>query len=237
MTLLVFAPVLGIAAGVLTTVAGQGGGLLLLLVLSHAEGPHAALAATAPALLFGNVHRAYLFRRAIDRPLALRLGVFAVPGAVIGGLLADDIPPRAIHAILLGLTTLAIARALGYGPGVPRRIVAPAAGVVGALTGAAGGAGVLFAPLLLAAGLTGPTFVGTSSVLAALTHAGRVAAYGASGLFDTRTLTFAGVLAVFLFVGNATGRHLRGRLSERAGRVLELTVLVVCVALSVTGAR
>ena len=36
--------VLGLCAGVLTTLAGQGGGLFLLLLCSLLVGPHAALA-------------------------------------------------------------------------------------------------------------------------------------------------------------------------------------------------
>ena len=41
----------GLAAGIITTVGGMGGGLVLLLLLSMLVGPMAALAMTAPALL------------------------------------------------------------------------------------------------------------------------------------------------------------------------------------------
>ena len=51
---------LGTIAGILTTLAGQGGGLFLLLAIAALVGPHEALAITAPALLLGNLHRAVL---------------------------------------------------------------------------------------------------------------------------------------------------------------------------------
>ena len=48
---------LGVLAGALTTVAGLGGGMLLIYALAALGDPHVALAATAPALLVGNLHR------------------------------------------------------------------------------------------------------------------------------------------------------------------------------------
>src|SRR5437763_7963450 len=95
---------LGLAAGLLTTLAGQGGGLFLLLATSAVLGPHAALALTAPALLVGNAHRALLLRRSVDRRVAARMIVGALPGALVGGALAGVIPSGALRALLLALT-------------------------------------------------------------------------------------------------------------------------------------
>jgi len=114
MTLVVAA--LGLLAGVLTTLAGQGGGLFLIVACSILVGPHEALAITAPALLLGNLHRAVLFRRFIHRGIAVRVVVGAIPGAFCGGLVAGAIPPWAIEALLVGLTVVAIARALSFQP-------------------------------------------------------------------------------------------------------------------------
>ena len=58
--------VLGLLAGVLTTVSGMGGGLLVVFVLSWALGPKAALVVSTAALLVGNVHRAWLYRASVD---------------------------------------------------------------------------------------------------------------------------------------------------------------------------
>lgn len=177
--------VLGIAAGVLTSLAGQGGGLFLLIACSMLFGPHRALAMTAPALLLGNLHRAWTYRRSIDRAVATRMTLGALPGALVGGLLAGAMPAPMISVVLVATTALAIAKALGWIRfAVPRRALAPAGFGIGAMTGTAGGAGVLLAPVLLSAGLGGPAFVGTSSVVAVVTHLGRVAAYGTAGFFS-----------------------------------------------------
>src|SRR5688500_8849129 len=102
---------LGLTAGALTTVAGLGGGLLLLLVLSLVWDAHTALAVTAPALLIGNFHRAWMFRSKIDRRVARAFVTGAFPGALVGALFAIAVPEPVLHAMMLAMTLLAIARA------------------------------------------------------------------------------------------------------------------------------
>lgn len=227
---------LGVFAGALTTVAGQGGGLFLLLVCSQLLGPHVALAVTAPALLLGNVHRAAVFRAHIDRGVALRMVAGALPGAFAGGLVAGVAPTWLLHAMLVALSGLAIARALGWMRfGVPRAALVPAGLVVGGMTGTAGGAGVLLAPVLLSAGLSGRAFVGTIAVVAVAMHVGRVTAYASAGLFTWGLAVSTAALTLAIFVGNALGERLRARTSERTTSRLEYGVLVVCVVLALAG--
>ncbi|MDB5219282.1 MAG: hypothetical protein JWO86_7209 [Myxococcaceae bacterium] len=229
---------LGLCAGALTTLAGQGGGLFLLLILSVLVGPRAALAITAPALLLGNLHRAVLFRKAVDRSIALRMVMGAVPGAFAGGLLAGALPEWTLKAMLVGLTVLAIARALRWLRfDVPRWALGPAGFVIGSMTGTAGGAGVLFAPVMLSAGLTGRAFVGTVATVAFATHAGRVVAYASNGLFTRDLLVPIVVVSAAIAVGNALGERLRARLSDLTTTRLEYGVLVICVAVSLSGLK
>jgi len=164
-----------------------------------------------------------------------------LPGSLVGGLLAGLMPEAMIDIIVVGMTALAIAKALGYVRfSVPRAALAPAGFGIGAMTGTAGGAGVLLAPVLLSSGLTGATYVGTSAVVAVVTHLGRVAAYGTVGLFregGAFVLTGAITLALAIFAGNALAERIRPSLSARAGIRIEYAVLVICVALSVARVR
>lgn len=227
----------GIFAGALTTLAGQGGGLFLLIACSLSIGPQAALALTSPALLLGNLHRALSYRRHIDRGIALRMIAGTIPGSFAGGLLAGVAPPMLLHVMLVVLAALAIARAAGLIRfGVPRAALTPAGVVVGAMTGTAGGAGVLFSPILLSAGLTGRTFVATTSAIAVSAHVGRVVAYAGSGLFTRNLALSTAITTVAIFIGNALGERIRQRTTEKTTTRLEYGVLVVCVILSVAGA-
>lgn len=232
---------LGLGAGVLTTVAGQGGGLLLLLATSAILDPHAALAITAPALLFGNLHRAAILRREVHRSVALRMVLGAVPGALLGGLAAGLLPVLVLRVVMVALTTLAIARALGWVRfTVAPRALGPAGFVVGVTTGASGGAGVLLAPILLSLGLSGRAYVATSAVIAVSMHVGRVAGYVGLGLFSRPLVAWTVVVTLAIFAGNALGGRAQAFLHARSRArtwqaALEYGTLVLCVALSVAG--
>jgi uncharacterized membrane protein YfcA len=228
--------VLGLAAGALTTLAGQGGGLVLLLACTTILPPHDALALTAPALLLGNLHRAILLRAHVDRPIGFTLIAGAVPGSVVGGMLVGAVPSSALRVLLVVLTMVAIAKALGLlRIRVPRPAILPAGFLVGAMTSTSGGAGVLLAPILLSAGLTGRTFVATASTAAAATHIGRVVGYATHGLFSRSLIAPTVMVTVAIFAGNAIGERLRVFLTERRAQLVEYGTLIVCVVLSVAG--
>lgn len=220
----------------LTTLAGQGGGLFLLLALGVLRDPHEALALSSPALLLGNLHRAVLCRRDVAWKTALGLVVGAAPAAVVGGMFAERIPAVAISVVLVLLTVFAISRRLGaLTVRVPARAFPIAGAVVGFLTGTSGGAGVLVSPLLLSGGLTGRSFVGTAAVVACAIHIGRVASYATTGLLHVDQATAVACLTVAIFAGNALGDRLRRYFTERASTRFELGTLVVCVVVSLLG--
>lgn len=228
--------VAGLVAGVLTTIAGQGGGLLLLLGMTALRGPHDALAITAPALLLGNLHRAILLRAHLDRAVAKRMIAGALPGALIGGFLTGMIPPAVLRAVLVIVTTLAIVKALGYlRLQIPRSALTPAGLLIGGMTGTSGGAGVLFAPVLLSVGLTGPAYVATTSTVAVAAHIGRVVGYAGLGLFSKSLLAPTIIVTASIFAGNALGTLLQARLTARRSTFIEYGALVVCALLSVAG--
>jgi uncharacterized membrane protein YfcA len=235
--MLALLPFLGVASGALTTLAGLGGGILLLLALSLAWGPTAALAATAPALLLSNLHRFWMFRRDADRRVAVAFIAGALPGSIAGGAFAARVPEGILAWLMAAMTALALTRAFGWWKWEPRRSLLLPAGVgIGMLTGTSGGAGVLVAPLLLSTGLTGQAYVATAAICAVAMHTGRVLAYGAGGLVSGETLVRTGILTVALLFGNLVGKRLRARiLDDRRAQRLEMATLVVCVGLSIAG--
>lgn len=227
---------LGIVAGVLTTVAGMGGGMLLVLSLSVVWGPLPALSVTAPALIVGNAHRAVSYRASIARELAIPFAVGAVPGSLVGGLLAVALPAWALDAILLGTTALALLRTAGLWEWRPRAAhIVPAGAGIGALAATSGGAGMLVCPLFMAAGLRGERYVATVAAAAVAMHVGRSVAYGLAGLESDATLLRAAVLALSLLVGNMLGGLVRKQINARASRAIEIGVLVVAVGLAALG--
>lgn len=227
---------LGLVAGLLTTLAGLGGGIFLVAAIGMLRGPHLALALTTPALLVSNLHRAWLFRAEVDRGVVRAFALGAVPAALIGGALVAHLPSWVVTLVLVLSTLLALGRAIGlYELRPPPSALTAGGGVVGLLAATAGGAGALTAPLFLSAGLRGPAYVGTVAAAAALLHLGRVLGYAAGGLLGPGVLADVAVLALGLVAGNLVGKRVRPGLGERTESALELGVLVLSTALVALG--
>jgi hypothetical protein len=226
--------ILGLVAGALTTVAGLGGGVLLVAALSVMFGPRMALAVTTPALLVSNLHRAMIYRKEVNRSVATAFALGAVPGALAGGLLVPAIPERLLDVLLVAMTILAVLRSRGrlsFHPGP--RAIAPAGFGIGVLSASAGGAGALTSPLFLSAGLSGEAYVATVSLSAGLLHMGRAIGYGLGGTLTSDLLPKAAVLMIGLIAGNAAGSRLRKLVPAGVEKHVEIGALVVATLLTV----
>ncbi|GGK80277.1 sulfite exporter TauE/SafE family protein [Ornithinimicrobium pekingense] len=121
----------------LQRVSGTGMGLvvapLLALLLGAAPGVLLANATTTVSALLLTL----AVRRAVDWRRALLIGVFAVPGAVLGALVVGAVPAAALQVlvgatVLLALAVSGLASSLGRLPHVRQPWVTPVAGVLGA---------------------------------------------------------------------------------------------------------
>ena len=226
----------GFPAGMITTIAGMGGGLVLLLALSAVWDPLIALAVTAPALLIGNGHRLWMYRQHAQWPIAGAIVLGALPGALIGGRLALGVPQWMLYSVMAGMCGLATAKSFGVLRWRPRRgVFTPVGAVAGVLTAGSGGAGLLIAPLLLSAGLTGEAYVATGAVCGVSMHLGRLVAYGTGGLVDESVIQTSLGLAVTIAVGNIIGARLRSRLNGAWARRAEIGALVAAMGLVIGG--
>lgn len=225
---------LGIFAGTLTTLAGLGGGQLLILALASLIGPREALVISAPALLIGNLHRIVLYREHLDWSVGRRFIAGALPAAALGGMLAIALPTWVLQGLLIGSAVFAIARAAGWIDLRPPAAALPVAGAgIGAFCATSSGAGLLLAPLLLSTGLTGSKYIATAALCAAAMHVGRLAGYGAGGSFGLASLGSSAIVAAAILLGNFAGDRLRERIPPRAEPWIENGTLAACVTLAI----
>jgi uncharacterized membrane protein YfcA len=226
----------GFSAGGLTTLAGQGGGLLAVLVLSMVVGPRTALLITAPAFLLGNLHRLWLYRQHLDRGVARAFLIGAAPASLLGGALAMAVPGWLIQLTMLATTILAVLRTFGRLRLRPdRRLLGSAGAGIGFLTAASAGAGFLIAPLFLAVGLSGKVYMATAAACSAGLHLTRLSGYLLHARPTVALVSGAATLGLMIMAGNLTGDRLRSRLSVRQGRCLELGTIVASAGFSLMG--
>ena len=219
---------LGLVAGVLTTVAGMGGGLFLLVALGLVYGPHVALVVTTPALLVSNLHRGWLFRTEIDWRLSRLIAMGVIPGAIVGALILPGLPAMVVATLFTASTVFAMLRATGRITLAPQpRWITAYSFAIGALAATSGGAGMLIAPLVLCSGASGGRYVATVAIGAVAMHLARVIGYGSVGLLVPAHLLDAAVILGGLLAGNLVGLRLRPRVGPRTERSIELGALLV----------
>lgn len=229
----------GVIAGAVTTVAGMGGGLVLLLVLAALlDDPLQALVLSSPALLVGNLHRTWSMRHAADWWVVAPLALGAVPAAFLVALWVADAPVAVIRWGMLGVALLAAVRGLGmvtWSP--PRRWAVPVGIAAGAVQSTAGGSGVLLAPYLMGRGLSGRGYVATMAAVAVMLHVSRLSAFGAGGLVDLSVLVLGAAIALSIVVGNALGMRVASWMDARAQRRAQVAVLLGTALLAAVGMR
>jgi uncharacterized membrane protein YfcA len=238
--MLLLLSVLGLLSGALTTVAGMGGGMLLVLALSLAMPPTLALTASAPALLLGNLHRLWTHWADVERRLAVAFAGGALLGSFTGGFLLTALPPLMMRALLAATTVFAVARALGALARpirLPSLLLWPAGFSIGATAAASSGAGLLVSPLLMSNGLSGHAYVATSAAIAVAMHVGRLASYGVGGLLTRESLSVTALLTASILAGNVLGDGVRRFISPKAAIRIQTGMLVLCALLALAGFR
>jgi len=95
---------------------------------------------------------------------------------------------------------------------------------------------LIAAPLLLASGLSGRSYIATGAVGSAAIHVSRIAGYGAGGAIDSHVLLLGGVAAVCITAGNLLGHRVRCWLPAAAVPRIEIGVVLVMMGLALVGA-
>ena len=236
-TFLPFA-ILGLLVGVSIGCVGIGGVLLVpgLVYLVGMDVPVAIATCMLSYLFSGAVGAAeYARRGSIRWPMALWLGVGAMPGAYLGAMAVSAMPSRWLEGIVAVLVTLsgiqallgrAQERAAAHAPGgAGLGVVGCATGFGSALTGTGGP--LILIPILLWMKLPLLTAVGLSQVIQV-----PIAALATVGNFQHGEVhAGAGLaIAVLLVAGVLAGARLAHRLP---GPLLKRSVAMVLVAVGI----
>lgn len=229
----------------LTTVAGIGGGITLIAILSAFLDPKEIVGLTAPVLAIGNVSRAAMFPDATDRAAVRWTLPGVVPTALAGSLALPALPGRTIQ-LAMGLFLVAfvvhqlVRRARGgtlvRDDPVDVRLGLPVGVVLGGLSATVGGAGPICAPYLHARGLTRGAYAATNAWINGASHVIKTTVFVLTGVLTMTNLPASAAAAVTVTMGNRAGKAVLGRISERAFvRVLMATIGLAGVRLLVAG--
>lgn len=238
----VFFVLLAAAASALASVVGLGGGLviipiLIFLGLSPPVAAFSSLAATMSNAAASSM--VYAKQRRIEYKEALKLGLMAIPGSILGAVLSRSAEVGSFSILLAAI--LISAGAYVYirprlrnrpHPGTPIFLTLSAgtsflAGVVSSYFGIGGG--VVFVPLLvILSGMSVMRAAPTSILALLLTSTAGIATHGILGDTDA-------ILALLLSAGGLLGGMVGAKLSRGVGeKYTKLLVMATMTAAAIT---
>jgi uncharacterized protein len=221
-----------LVAAIIHSVAGLGGGILMVAVLTSVIGIKQAVPAVACAQLISHVTRALLYWRSTDWRMAFRVLAFGCPAVILGALLFRTFSARTISLffVILLLGSMGI-RYLKDGRRLrsdPKSLIA-ASILWGILAGNVIGQGFLLAPFLLGTGMRRYAFVGTMATVTLVISILRVSVFGISEVLTSRLFSLGILIGVLSIPGAWAGKKLLGGLSDAVQwRIVEaMTILLI----------
>ncbi len=229
---------LGFAAGVLGSMIGLGGGIIVVPVLTFLGfSPTAAASNSLFATLSNAVAStaSYSKQKRIASTLGIKLGLLSVPGTVLGALISTDVT-SGLFQMLFGLVLVASAvyiflrrkleskeKKLSLQMMIFSVGASFFAGVISSFFGIGGG--IVFVPLMaVGMGMVMKRAAPTSQLILLIASTSGVLTHSLLGHPD---FTQAGFLAIGSFAGGLVGARLSVEIKERYLQILVSVVILV----------
>ena len=229
---------LGLAAGILGSMLGLGGGIVMVPVLTFLGVSPATAASNSLFAALSNAVAStisYSKQKRIVISLGLKLGLLSIPGTILGAIISTDVTPS-IFKILFGLILIASAayiflrkkleskeKSLSYQMMVFVIGASFFAGIISAFFGIGGG--IIFVPLMVVGmGMMMKNAAPTSQLILLFSSLSGVIVHSVLGHPD---FTQAGLLAIGSFIGGLVGARLSIDIKERYLQILISIVILI----------
>jgi len=231
---------LGFAAGLLGSIIGLGGGIIIVPVLTFFGFSPALAASNSIFAVFSNAIASsisYAKQRRIEYSIGLKLGLLSIPGTVVGAFISSEITPsffKILFALILISASIYIFSKRKIEPkkyNISKQIMILAIGasfVAGIMSGLFGiGGGIIFVPLMvIAMGLSMKNAAPTSQFILLFASASALVTHTLLGHPDFYQ---ALLLSVGAFVGGIVGARLSLEIKENSLKIL-ISIVMVAVA-------
>lgn len=228
---------LGFVAGIVGSIVGLGGGIVIVPVLTIIGIPHTLASSSSLFAAFSNSvasTASYAKQKRIDFRIGLRLGLMSVPGTILGAMLSGQATSelfKILFALVLGGSCyyLFLKRNLEPQENITGKIMALSSGIsffAGILSSFFGiGGGIVFVPLMIIGmGFLVKTATATSQLILMFSSASGMITHTLLGHAD---FVYAGLLAAGAFGGGLIGARLSVEIKENRLRILVIAVLLI----------
>ena len=232
---------LGFAAGILGSMIGLGGGIIIVPILTFLGFPPTVAASNSLFAAFSNSVAStisYSRQKRIESSLGLKLGLLAIPGTILGAIISTDIAPD-IFKILFGFILIASSVYIFLRKQVESRkkiiskqliifIIGSSffAGIISSFFGIGGG--IIFVPLMVVGmGMSMKKAAPTSQLILLFASLSGIITHSILGHPD---FLQSGFLAIGSFFGGLVGAKLSLSVKEQNLKILISIVLLIASA-------
>lgn len=232
---------LGFTGGILGSMIGLGGGIIVVPILTFLGFPPTAAASNSLFAALSNAVAStisYSRQKRIEYSLGLKLGLFSIPGTILGAVISTDVSPD-IFKILFGFVLIASAAYIFLRKKIETKektiskqmmIFAIGAsffaGIISSFFGIGGG--IIFVPLMVVGmGMAMKKAAPTSQLILLFASLSGVMTHSILGHPD---FLQAGFLAIGSFIGGLVGARLSLDIKERYLQILVSVVILIAAA-------
>jgi len=232
---------LGFAAGVLGSMIGLGGGVIVVPVLTFLGFPPTVAASNSLFAALSNAAAStisYSKQKRIEYSLGLKLGLLSVPGTILGAVISTDVAPD-VFKILFGFVLIASSMYIFLRKKIEtkEKIISKQmtvfaigasffAGIISSFFGIGGG--IIFVPLMVVGmGMAMKKAAPTSQMILLFASLSGVVVHSFLGHPD---FLQSGVLAIGSFVGGLVGARLSIDIKERYLQILVSVVILIAAS-------
>lgn len=228
--------VLAFLSEILGTVSGFGSSILFVPAASLFFDFKTVLGITAIFHVFSNLSKIALFRKGINKEIAIKLGIPAVIFVIIGAYLTTFIPTQQIElAMNLTLIVLAIYLIINFNKTLAQTNKNLYLGGIasGFLAGIAGTGGAIRGITLAAFQLPKDIFIATSALIDLGVDTSRAIVYTSNGYFQKEYIFLIPFLVIISILGSYIGKVILKYTSEKLFRYIVLSVIIFTAAFQV----
>jgi hypothetical protein len=229
---------LGFAAGILGSMIGLGGGIIVVPILTFFGFPPTLAVSNSLFAAFSNAAGStisYSRQKRIEYSLGLKLGLLTIPGTILGAYISSDVTPG-IFKMLFGLVLISSAIYIFLRKKIETSeksltkqmivfVIAASffAGIISSFFGIGGG--IVFVPLMVVGiGMTMKKAAPTSQFILLFASLSGIIIHSILGHPD---FLQAGLLAAGAFVGGIIGARISLDIKERSLQILVSAIIII----------
>ena len=227
---------LALLSEIIGTISGFGSSILFVPIASLFFDFKTVLGITAVFHVFSNLSKIVLFRKGINKEIALKLGIPAVVFVIIGAWLTTLIPTEKLSLFMnMAIVLLSIYLMINFNKPIQQNNTNLYIGgtVSGFLAGLVGTGGAIRGITLAAFQLPKEIFIATSALIDLGVDSSRAAIYVGSGYFMKEYLFLIPFLIGISILGSYIGKLILVKTSERIFRFIVLGVIIITALVQV----